>query len=245
MNIFIHKSLNTPAIVFTLSWSLSTIIIVTGDSNICGPTIVRPINMSSPAHTHAVVDKTDDTVNELKDPIDDLMDNLPGNANVSKAFLSWLVKVLIFLFQFIQTIALDYGHQLIDIECKLSTTTISTTVPVSTTDATATTTSKTTVRCSKHCQKCHARRHNAIDCRTANPSAMCKWVASNGRLAREACVYSASTQLLPTMPSVVQPYPYYPTPTTPILHYANLVADATELRRCATQSAQDKWSKNR
>ena len=33
-NIFVHKSSNTPAIVFTLSWSLSMTIIITGNSNI-------------------------------------------------------------------------------------------------------------------------------------------------------------------------------------------------------------------
>ena len=136
--------------------------------------------MSLPAHTHAIINKTDDTVNELKDLIDDLMNNLPGNANVSKAFLSWLVKVLIYLLQFIQTIALDYGHRLIDIERKLSMTTVLTTVPASTTDAAATTTSKTTAQRSKHCQKCHACGHDAIDCCTTNPSAMHKRVASNG-----------------------------------------------------------------
>ena len=214
------------------------------DSNSCGQQIIRPLVMSLPAPTHTIVDRTAETVNELKDPIDDLMDNLPGNANVSKAFLSWLVKVLILLLQFIQSIALDYGHRLVAIERKLSTTTASTTAPAST-DAAAATTSKTTAQHSKHCQKCHACGHDAIDCRTANPSAMRKRVASNGRLAREARIYSASTQLPPTMPSVVQPYPYYPMPTTPIPHYANLVADATELRRCAAQSARDKRSKNR
>ena len=114
------------------------------DSNSCGLQIVQPLVMSSPAPTHTIVDRTAETVNELKDPIDDLMDNLPGNANVSKAFLSWLVKVLILLLQFIQTVALDYGHWLVAIERKLSTTTASTTAPASTTDAAAATTSKTT-----------------------------------------------------------------------------------------------------
>ena len=201
--------------------------------------------MSLPAPTHTIINRTAETVNKLKDPIDDLMDNLPGNANVSKAFLRWLVKVLIFLLQFIQTIALDYGHWLVDIKHKLSTTTALTTAPASTTDAAAASTSKTTAQCSKRCQKCHARGHDTIDCCTANPSAMCKRVASNGWLAPKAHAFSASAQLLPPMPSVVQPYQYYPAPATQLLHYTNLVADVTELRRHAAQSSQDKRSKNR
>ena len=214
------------------------------DSNSCGQQIIRPLVMSLPAPTHTIVDRTTETVNELKDPINDLMDNLPGNANVSEAFFSWLVKVLILLLQFIQTITLDYGHRLVAIERKLSTTTISTTAPASTTDAAAATTSKTTARCSKRCKKCHAHGHNADNCRTANPAAMCKRVASNSRLAREVRANNASTTIPAYMPPF-QPYPPYPAPTTSIPHYANLVADVTELRRRAAQSAQDKRSKNR
>ena len=99
--------------------------------------------MSSPAPTHAIVDKTPDTVNKLKEPIENLIDNVPGNANVSKAFLSWLLKVLILLLQLIETIALDYGHRLVAIERKLATTTTSTTAPASS-PATAAATTETT-----------------------------------------------------------------------------------------------------
>jgi hypothetical protein len=95
----------------------------------------------------------------------------------------------------------------------------------------------------KRCQKCHARGHDISDCRTADPAAMRRRVASNSRLAKQACAErstmpSTSTpapSLFPYQP----PYPSYPVIPPPV-NFANLVADATELRRRAAQSTRDR-----
>jgi hypothetical protein len=97
---------------------------------------------------------------------------------------------------------------------------------------------------SKRCHKCHARGHDATECRTANPSAMRRRVASNTRIAKEARANvaipfssgQAPTPLIwqspfqPNLMSTAQ-YPY---------NYVNLAADASELRRRTAQSARDR-----
>ena len=94
----------------------------------------------------------------------------------------------------------------------------------------------------KRCQQCHARGHNSDECRTANPSAMRRRVASNSRIAKEARANVA----LPTIPASAPMYapwqsPFIPSPAAPVpVNYANLVADATELRRRAAQSSRDR-----
>ena len=94
----------------------------------------------------------------------------------------------------------------------------------------------------KRCQKCHARGHNVGVCRTANPAAMRRRVASNSRLAKEARTNRAA----PTIPAQAPSYipfqsPFLSPPATPVpVNFANLVADATELRQRAAQSSRDR-----
>jgi hypothetical protein len=109
---------------------------------------------------------------------------------------------------------------------------------------TTTTTPRTTRSARpKRCQKCHARGHDVIECRTADPAAMRRRVASNSRLAKQARADRS------TMPSTSTPAPSYipyqpPLSSYPVVpppvNFANLVADATELRRRAAQSTRDR-----
>lgn len=97
------------------------------------------------------------------------------------------------------------------------------------------------------CTSCHARGHTASDCRTTNPGAMRKRVARNSRLAKEARANTAaaSTSVAPPSPyPPTFPFPPYLAPPTHMA-YSALVADSTELRRRATQSARDKRRRQR
>jgi hypothetical protein len=101
---------------------------------------------------------------------------------------------------------------------------------------------------SKRCQKCHARGHDASDCRTANPTNMRNRIANNSRLAKQERVSLAT---LPTIPHPAMAY--HPTlgsyqfayhPSNPDAardrEFASLMADSIELRRRSQQSARDK-----
>jgi len=96
---------------------------------------------------------------------------------------------------------------------------------------------------SKRCVKCHARGHDVSECCTVNPSAMRKRVASNSQLVKQAKASRLAPSISAPAPSFFPPQ-YYPAPVAPPpMHFANLVADATELRRRAAQSAQDRHNK--
>ena len=104
----------------------------------------------------------------------------------------------------------------------------------------------TTLRLRARCINCHARGHVASDCRTTNPSAMRKRVARNTRLAREARAHVAVAALPVAPPSPNAFGTYFPQLVPPThMVYSALVADSTELRRRAAQSARDKRRRQR
>lgn len=105
-----------------------------------------------------------------------------------------------------------------------------------TTSVTRTTTTKSL---KARCSKCHARGHDHTQCRTIDPSAMRKRVERNTRIARERRYYRDQSTVPPPAPSH---FAYAP-PTLPQsahMVHPGILADATELRRRAAQSARDK-----
>ena len=108
---------------------------------------------------------------------------------------------------------------------------------------TATPTTSTTP---SRCTKCHARGHNASNCKTKAPNLMRKRVARNNQIAKAAWherfaqVVQPIHQQIPIAPPVYPPSgSAYSYPSTP-MNYAALVADSTELRRRMQQSTRDK-----
>jgi len=93
------------------------------------------------------------------------------------------------------------------------------------------------------CQRCHALGHDTNECRTKDPAMTKKRVMKNTRAKKQA-------QQAATLPYPLAHFPHqlpsYPPPTTD-LHagYAALLADATEMRRCAAQSRRDKGRSRR
>ena len=79
-----------------------------------------------------------------------------------------------------------------------------------------------------------------MECKTSNPGAMRKRVARNSRIAKEVRASSTTSPIQAPAPPPF--YYHHPTPhVAPVpMNYAALAADATELRRRATQSARDK-----
>ena len=110
----------------------------------------------------------------------------------------------------------------------------------------ATTNTPTTSTTPSRCTKCHARGHDASNCKTKAPNLMRKRVARNNQIAkaarreRLAQVVQPIHQQIPIAPPVYPPSgPAYSYPSTP-MNYAALVADSTELRRRMQQSTRDK-----
>lgn len=93
---------------------------------------------------------------------------------------------------------------------------------------------------SRRCAKCHARGHAENDCKTTDPAAMRRRVASNQRRKKDARFFNPPLSL-----ALPPPLPYHfqqqtPAFTQPQVNLAAMAADASELRRRQTQSARDK-----
>ena len=188
-----------------------------------------------------VIDVAGYQFNERKDRVPP---QIPSNQNL---LLGFIVSLLEAIYDMISNIAINLSHRISAVESAVQT--LQEDDEEETGEASAaiaapptTTTSRPTRSArSKRCQKCHARGHDVSDCRTADPAAMRRRVASNSRLAKEARANSAMPTISAQAPSYFPYQPPYPMPvTTPPVNFANLVADATELRRRAAQSSRDR-----
>jgi hypothetical protein len=186
---------------------------------------------------------TDDLIDNLKDPIVTLIEDPPETPSVFSGFLEWLINIIGALLAMIETLAHNYGNRLHRLEQQQFDNAPATATQAPSSVATPATTRAPTTNTNarpKRCTRCHARGHDVTDCRTTNPQTMRKRVAANARLAKQARANTA----MPTMPApapspVSWPYPPNPPYFSPVA-YANLAADATELRRREAQSARDR-----
>ena len=110
----------------------------------------------------------------------------------------------------------------------------------------ATTNTPTTSTTPSRCIKCHARGHDASNCKTKAPNLMRKRVAQNNQIAKAArrkrfaqVVQPIHQQILIAPPVYPPSGPAYSYPSTP-MNYAALVADSTKLRHRMQQSTRDK-----
>jgi hypothetical protein len=92
------------------------------------------------------------------------------------------------------------------------------------------------------CKTCHGRGHEALECKTADPTAMRKRVASNRR--KEKATGKSLPDYLyrppPPMPAPPWQVNAYHTAAPDPQAYAAIAADAHELRRRHQQSVRDK-----
>ena len=169
---------------------------------------------------------------------------IPDNHRNLQSLLTFILALFESIYLMVTTIAVNLSRRIsavedIQVDDEEETTRTSATTPVPSSVPSRNTKSTH----SKRCQKCHARGHDATKCQTANPTAMRRRVASNSRIAKEA---RAQRSTLPTIsastPSFIPSQYSYPTSTViqPPVNFANLVADATELRRRTTQSMRDR-----
>lgn len=195
-----------------------------------------------PSNIRDIVD-TDALIDEAMVHIDDVLkkdDVVPRNGHLFSLF-SYVIETALAIVAMIRLITLNLGSRVRKLETSSSISS-STSIPAARQHSAAAATSRraTGASLSKRCTNCHARGHDISDCRTVNPSAMRKRVASNSRLAKQAKASRSALSVSALLPSFL-PSPYYPAPAAPPpMHFANLVADATELRRRAAQSARDR-----
>ena len=185
----------------------------------------------------------DRNIDSAQESVDEVLEDPPQMPQPAQALVQWILTLANAIIHMIATLARHLGRRIHDIELQLALPdrTIPATVPASTTSlVTPVPSTSTPANRSKRCTKCHARGHDISDCRTTNPSAMRKRVATNSRLAKQARSQRSMLTTSATIPPPV-PFqsPYQPIIPTPMA-YANLMADSTELRRRAAQSTRDK-----
>ena len=180
-----------------------------------------------------------------------MINNRPQIPNNLQAFVSWLINIISTIIAMIEQIGQANDARLTELEDvtdshaatleqSTATTTAATAAATTQWQQRDTTTSRPL---SSRCNLCHVRGHASSECKTKNPSAMRKRVARNSRITKEARASRATSQI-----QVQAPPPFYyhqplPHVATLPMNYAALSADATELRRRATQSARDKRRK--
>ena len=185
------------------------------------------------------------------DAVNAMINNKPPVPTQLNAIISWLINIITAIITMIEQIGRANDERLTELEqvtdAHATELDRHTTVSAVTTEPATSQWSKrdttTTSRLSARCKQCHARGHDATQCRTTNPSAMRKRVARNNRIAKEARASIASSHI-----PVPAPPPFYyhqpPSHVAPVpMNYAALAADATELRRRNAQSARDKRRK--
>jgi hypothetical protein len=185
----------------------------------------------------------DRTIDSAQESVIEVLDDTPQVPKPLEALIQWILALAHAIITMIETLARHLGRRINDIEQQLAIPdpTASAKVPISTTSpVTPVPSTSTPANRSKRCTKCHARGHDISDCRTTNPAAMRKRVATNSRLAKQA---RSERSMLTTSATIPPPVPYqqpYQFVAPPPMAYANLVADSTELRRRAAQSTRDR-----
>lgn len=172
---------------------------------------------------------------------------VPDNHRILQSIFAFVLALFESIYLMVTTIATNLSRRISAVESSIETLQQNDeeeTVELSAASAappTTTTTCSTRSARPKRCQKCHARGHDAIECRTTNPSAMRRRVASNSRIAKETRANTAMPNIPAPAPTFI-PWQYPQSmPSSPYpVNYANLVADATELRRRAAQSSRDR-----
>ena len=185
----------------------------------------------------------DRTIDSAHESVNKVLEDPPQVSKPLEALLKWIFTLAYAIIAMIDNLARHLGRRINDIELQLAIPdrTSSAKVPTSTTSpVTPVPSTSTPANRSKRCTKCHACGHDITDCRTTNPSAMRKRVATNSRLVKQA---RSQRSMLTTSATIPPPVPFqqpYQFVAPPPMAYASLVADSTELRRRAAQSTRDR-----
>jgi hypothetical protein len=185
----------------------------------------------------------DRTIDSAQESVTEVLEDPPQVPKPLETLLGWILTLAHAIIAMIDKLARHLGRRITNIELQLAIPdrTTSAKVPISTTSrVTPVPSTSTPANRSKRCTKCHARGHDISDCRTTNPTAMRKRVATNSRLAKQA---RSQRSMLTTSATIPPPVPFqqpYQFVAPPPMAYANLVADSTELRRRAAQSTRDR-----
>jgi len=203
---------------------------------------VRRGKIFKPTVHAAAIATSDHETDRAQRELRDSLRNAPTPSNdVAAGIVAWAVSTFYLVITFLEAIFKEYQDRFTELEEDVTAlrdrqTTAPTTTPKPSTSAAA-----RTPRKPRSCATCHAHRHITSECRTANPAATRKRIASNRRKEK------STGQPLP-------PYLYYPTtvvppPSSPGFHhqaattpvdFAGLAADAQEFRRRHQQSIRDK-----
>ncbi len=164
-----------------------------------------------------------------------LRDPLQTDTTAGDSIVAWVVSVFYLLISLLEALMKDAGDRSYNIEVDVEELQSKTTTsPVHNHPDPR----KRKIRC----DKCHASNHIAEYCRTTNPAAMRKRIATNQKKKKSARAVAAAATALPPFPSMPPPFPYYSNTFVPpdpqAIH--TFMVDAQELRRRRQQSTRDK-----
>ena len=137
---------------------------------------------------------------------DALCDPLQTPNNVATNVITWVVSIFHLFLAYVEARFIELRARVLDIENCPAHAPIATTTPAVTSDP------QTRKIC---CTKCHASNHIAEYCRTVNPAAMRKRIATNQKKKKSARAIAAAATTLPPFPPMPPPFPYYA--STPVL----------------------------
>jgi len=192
-------------------------------------------------HAAAIATSDHETDKAQRDLRDSLRNPPTPTNDVAAGIVAWVVSTFYLVITFLEAIFKEHQDRFTELEGDITALRDRQTTVPSTTFKPSTSAATRTPRKPRSCATCHAHGHITSECRTANPAATRKRIASNRRKEK------ATSQPLP-------PYLYYPTTvvpppssfgahhqaaTTPV-DFAGLAADAQEFRRRHQQSIRDK-----
>src|SRR6266545_7119900 len=190
----------------------------------------------------AAIATSDHETDKAQCDLRDSLQNPPQPTNEFAAgIVAWAVSTFYLVITFLEAIFKEHQDRFTELEGDITALQDHQTTVPSTTSKPSTSAATRTPRKPRSCTTCHAHGHITSECRTANPAATRKQIASNRRKEK------ATSQPLP-------PYLYYPTTVIPPpssagphhlaaatpVDFANFAADAQEFRRRHQQLIRDK-----
>src|SRR6266540_3179349 len=178
----------------------------------------------------AAIATSDHDTDKAQCDLRDSLRNPPQPTNeVAAGIVAWAVSTFYLVITFLEAIFKEHQDRFTELEGDITALQDRQTTVPSTTSKPSTSAATWTPRKPHSCAMCHAHGHITSECRTANPTATRKRIASNRRKEK------ATGQPLPPYlyhPTTVIPPPlsaglHHPAATTPV-DFANLTADTQE-----------------
>ena len=191
---------------------------------------VRRGKIFEPTVHAAAIATSDHETDKAQRDLRDSLRNAPQPTNeVAAGIVAWAVSTFYLVITFLEAIFKEYQDRFTELEGDITVLQDRQTTVPSTTPKPSTSAATRTPRKPRSCTTCHAHGHITSECRTANPAATRKQIASNRR--KEKAMGQPLPPYLYYPTTVIPPPssagPHHPAAVTPV-DFANLAANAQE-----------------